>query len=318
MRITLSLIILSICFSNFCQEEEAEVILWELNRLDSIGGNPVTLYGEPILVETDSGTAVEFNGINDGMLIGSNPLSDAEEFSIEVIFMPYPGGLEEQRFIHIEQDNDNRALIELRTAPDDSWFLDTFIKSTGTGTTLYADDFPHETNKWWHACLVYRKDTIIHYVNGIKELADEITFQPVSSGATSIGVRQNLVSWYKGIIKTLKVTHKALSPEEFLVHPPLNTPITQVNDLNENFFFKVYPNPLITEATISYSLAAEANVVLKFYNMQFVELADLFSGVQTPGNHTVRFNRENLPAGIYFCVLQIDNSLFNSNILIMD
>lgn len=319
MKQNFILFFLIISFSIFAQDNEPKVIQWDINRLDSIGGFPVTLYGEPLVVETDSGTAVEFDGVDDGMLVESNPLEGAEEFSIEVVFKPYPGGLEEQRFIHIQQDDDNRALIELRSTPEDDWFLDTFIKSAGSGTTLYAEDFHHTTNEWWHACLVYSDDTMTHYVNGIEELSDAISFQPVSSGATSIGVRQNLVSWYKGTIKTLKVTHKALSPDEFLYNTaPVDPPVTGISENGSIDKFNIFPNPIHSEATIHYTLTSEANISLKVFNMQLIELVDLSNGTETAGNKKVSFNRGNLSAGVYLCVLQVDRKVFIQKLMLLD
>jgi hypothetical protein len=297
------------------QDQETKVILWDINRLDSIGGLPVTIYGDPQVVETDSGMAIEFDGIDDGLLIESNPLAGAEEFSIEVIFKPYPGGLEEQRFIHMEQDNDNRALIELRSASDNMWFLDTFIKSGSSGTTLYAEDFLHSASEWWHACLVYKDDTMRHYVNGSEELKGYIPFQPVSSGKTSLGVRQNLVSWYKGIIKILKITHRALEPDEFLTSKPPTTLKAEQENRNE---FKIFPNPIGTEASIRYHVDRESRVTLKIYNLQLMEIESLVSAIQPSGMQQVQFNRKNLPPGIYYCVLQVDSEFFTQKILVLN
>lgn len=314
-----TLILLTLSISVFAQDDEAKIIQWDINRLDSIGGFPVTLYGEPLVVETDSGTAVEFDGADDGLLVESNPLEGAEEFSIEVVFKPYPGGLEEQRFIHIQQDDNNRALIELRSTPEDNWFLDTFIKSAGSGTTLFAEDFLHAANEWWHACLVYSNNTMTHYVNGIEELSDAISFQPVSSGATSIGVRQNLVSWYKGAIKTIRVTHKALSPDEFLYNiEPDDPPVASIPETGAISGFNIFPNPIHSEATIHYNLDSEANISLKVFNIQLVELINLSNGIETAGNKRISFSRGNLSAGVYFCVLQVDRKVFTQKLMLLD
>jgi hypothetical protein len=319
MKKFFTLIFLTIlCIKLYGQDEDPKIILWEINRLDTIGGHPVTIYGDPIVIETDSGAAVEFDGIDDGLLIGSNPIAGAKEFSIEVVFKPYPGGLEEQRFIHMEQDNDNRALIELRSTPDDNWFLDTFIKSGTSGTTLFAENFPHETNEWWHACLVYKDDTMKHYVNGVEELSGEIFFQEVSSGNTSLGVRQNLVSWYKGAIKTLKVTHKALLPEEFLYNEPITPPVLNLHEDQNNNNFNIFPNPVNSEATITYNLSSEANVLLEIYNFQYEEIMSLANGKQSAGNQQVKFKRGDFPAGLYFCILQIDQVVLTKKLMLLN
>ena len=288
------------------QDSVPQEILWEINRLDTIGNLPVELIGNPILIDTDEGKAVEFDGVNDGLLVGTNPLAGASEFTIEVVFKPYPGGLEEQRFVHIEQDNSNRALIELRSTEDDGWFLDTFIKSGSSARTLYADGYVHETNRWWHAALVYKNDTMTHYVNGEKEMSGTVEFSEVSSGKTSLGVRQNLVSWFKGAIKTLKVTHKALSPEAFTMTGIQDTLTTasQINK-NRNLRSAIYPNPVTSIAHIHYRLDKPAQVLLEVYNIQMIKVAELVNADQDAGNYSKSFYREKLPAGIYFYDLKV-------------
>jgi hypothetical protein len=47
-------------------------------------------------------------------------------------------------------------------------------------------------------------------VDGELELAGEVPFTPMTTGRTSIGVRQNLVSWFKGAIAEVRFTPAAL------------------------------------------------------------------------------------------------------------
>jgi hypothetical protein len=49
-----------------------------------------------------------------------------------------------------------------------------------------------------------------HYVNGVLELEGVVAFAPMSAGRTSIGVRQNRVSWFKGAISEVRFTPAAL------------------------------------------------------------------------------------------------------------
>ena len=310
---------LTVCLIN-AQGEEPEVIEWELNRLDTIGGFPVTLIGNPILIETGDGDAIEFDGAGDGLLVASNPLAGASEFTIEVIFKPYPGGLEEQRFVHMEQDDNNRALIELRSKPDEDWFLDTFIKSGTSSKALFAEGYPHASNEWSHACLVYKDNVMTHYVDGIEEMSGEVFFQEVSSGSTSLGVRQNLVSWYKGAIKTLRVTHKALSPDEFIINDTVTNPPTQTTE-NKNTALvtsTVFPNPVIDAASLSYTVEKTSRVIIKVYTNQLQLLAELVDDVQIPGNYTTTFNRNFLPSGLYFYSLQVNDAIAVEKFLVLD
>jgi len=191
--------------------------------MDNIGGCTTTKLGQPILIETPLGPAIFFDGIDDGLVVQANPLGDAVAFTVEVVFKPDssgPGNVE-QRFLHIQNPDDvnRRILVELRHTPGQRWFLDTFIKSDSSRCTLYAETFQHPVGKWYHAALVYEKGTMRHYVNGREELSGPVKYVPIEDGCTSIGVRMNQRSWFKGAIRTIRFTRRALSTAEFLVLP---------------------------------------------------------------------------------------------------
>jgi hypothetical protein len=211
-------------------------------------------------------------------------------------------------------------LIELRITPEDKWFLDTFIKSGSSSKALYAENDLHATDEWWHACLVYKGNVMTHYVNGVEELKGEIIFQEVSSGKTSIGVRQTFVSWFKGAIKTLKVTHKALSPEEFMISDTATTPSSVVvQNKNENSICSdIHPNPVLDEAFVNYTVDKPAVVTLKVYNAQSAQVAELVNKEQSVGEHSAIFKRNALPAGLYFYSIQVDEEISTKEFLIID
>src|SRR6478672_7413312 len=105
-------------------------IVWILDSLSVIGGNPVHVIGKPVVVQTEIGAAVQFNGKTDGLLIDRNPIEGLSKFTVEVLFAPDADGGEEQRFLHIAEDgSDNRrALMELRQQPGGGWSLDTYLR----------------------------------------------------------------------------------------------------------------------------------------------------------------------------------------------
>lgn len=192
---------------------------WKIDSIESIAGNPVTKFGEPVVIGTKHGQAVQFDGIDDGLIVKSNPLGEALSFTIEVVFRPdsaFPQNTE-QRFIHFQNpDNENRrVLIEIRLTSDNKWFLDTFIMSERSSRTLYASEYLHPIGRWYHAALVYENNTMKHYVNGVEEMSGEVKYLPIEGGYTSLGVRMNQVYWFKGAIQLLKVTPRALTPVEF-------------------------------------------------------------------------------------------------------
>jgi hypothetical protein len=56
------------------------------------------------------------------------------------------------------------------------------------------------------------------YINGEKELEGDVNVTPMVDGKISLGVRQNKVYWYKGIIREMRFHPAALTPGQ-LQHP---------------------------------------------------------------------------------------------------
>ena len=117
----------------------------------------------------------------------------------------------------MQEVDDHRVLVETRLTPDDLWFLDTFLKSGESECTPYAEEFLHPVGEWFHAALVYENGRMRHYVNGVKEMEDVVKFEPMAGGRTSVGSRLNQVYWFKGAVKEVSVTVRALSPSEFVL-----------------------------------------------------------------------------------------------------
>lgn len=61
-----------------------------------------------------------------------------------------------------------------------------------------------------------------------------------------------------------------------------------------------YPNPFNPSTRISYSLAAEAKVVLKVHDVLGRECMELVNGRRRAGRHEVTFDAGQLPSGVYF------------------
>ena len=194
-------------------------VIWKINAVSDIGQNTTGKIGNPETIIAGKDSAVRFNGINDGLMVQSNPLSGAKEFTVEVIFKPAKASFDknhEQRFVHIQESPSKRILIELRITREGKWFLDTFLKSDTSSKTLYSEDITHATGKWYCAALVYKNGIMRDYVNGKEEHWGNVNFIPMKDGKVSIGVRQDLRSWFKGEIKEIRFTKEALSPSEFL------------------------------------------------------------------------------------------------------
>lgn len=190
---------------------------WTLDNLKAIGGHAVTLIGTPKVVTTPAGPAIDFNGATDGLLLDVNPIEGLAQFTVEVVFEPAPDGPEEQRFIHIsENGSERRLMMETRVLPDRTWALDTYLRMEAPGLALLDKAKTHPGGAWHATALTYDGRTMTSYVDGVRELSGEVPFAPLKAGKIGIGVRQNLVSWFKGRIRLIRISPEALPAEKLL------------------------------------------------------------------------------------------------------
>ena len=104
----LAVVAAALCALAFGQVDPADV--WTFDRLDRVGGHATTIQGNPRLIETPIGKAVEFDGVDDALFVEVHPLAGAKTFTWEAIFRP-DGGEAEQRWFHLQESgSDNRML----------------------------------------------------------------------------------------------------------------------------------------------------------------------------------------------------------------
>jgi hypothetical protein len=198
------------------QNAPAKSVTWKIDNLKKIGGNAVSIIGNPQIIDAPGGKAAVFDGAGDGLVVNMNPIAGAQAFTVEAVFRPDANGEKEQRWFHIQQENsENRVLLETRLIGD-QWFLDTYIRSGENNRALYAENFKHPVGVWYHVALVFDGTEMRHYVDGKAELSGPLTIAPLRQGQTSIGVRMNRVYWFKGAIRKARFTAKALAPNEFM------------------------------------------------------------------------------------------------------
>ncbi len=202
--------------SAFLQAETSAADTWKLDSLTTIAGAPTELWGNPALTVDGAGASIRFNGKSDGLLVPLVPVANWKSFTIEILFSPDADGGAEQRFLHIQDEQGRRILIELRMLPDAQWCLDTFLYSdSGHRLALMDRALGHPAGRWYWAALTYDAGRMRHFVDGIKECEGDILFEPMAeSGRTSLGVRQNKVSWFKGSIREVRFTPAALPAEK--------------------------------------------------------------------------------------------------------
>jgi hypothetical protein len=196
----------------------ADSEVWTFDRLDRLGGHQTTVLGSPRVVDTVVGKAVEFDGVDDALQVDVHPLAGADTFTWEAIFRP-DGGQAEQRWFHLQETgSDNRMLFEIRVI-DGQWCLDSYGHSGDAQQALMDRGKLHALGVWYHVASVYDGHEFRNYVNRIQQGAADIRFAPQKEGRSSIGVRINLVNYFKGAIHMARFTRRALSTAEFLPNP---------------------------------------------------------------------------------------------------
>jgi hypothetical protein len=211
-RLAPVLVLVSLCTAGCATGPAREA--WRLDRADSVGGHATEVLGAPAARTAGGRAALCFNGESDGLIVPVNPIEGWPRFTIEILFLPERGGPEEQRFLHIQDDAQRRALIETRLTRPDAWALDTFLYSTATERlTLLDRSIAQPTGRWYWVALSYDGERMTHYVNGEMQLEGTVNMAAMSAGRISLGVRQNQVHWFKGCIAEVRFTAAALAPE---------------------------------------------------------------------------------------------------------
>lgn len=211
-------LVLILCFAAGCPKGP-EVTVWDLEHLASIGGLAPEILGGPQALEKDGRKALCFDGKADGLLFPTNPIQGWSRFTIEILFRPDADGPPEQRFLHIQDEQERRVLIETRVNPQRAWSLDTFLRATDADKlTLLDMQKTQPADRWYWAALTYDGKTMRHYVNAKQQLEGPVAFPPTGSGRISLGVRQNRIHWFKGCISEVRFT-PAATPARLLLQP---------------------------------------------------------------------------------------------------
>lgn len=291
--------------------------LWHIDTLENIGGHPTTVIGNPRVVSTDLGRAVQFDGDGDMLLVDANPLGETKEFTIEIIFKPeaaYPLNAD-PRFVHIQDPDDpqaKRVMIELRVTDEDLWYLDGFMNTDNASLTLIDASLTHPVDQWMHAAVTYQNGIFTTWVNGIKELSGTVTYLSAivaPDAKTSLGARMNEKNFYRGIIRSLKVSHRVLAPDEFLV---ADTNVTYPDEYTHTGFY-VCPNPASQFVTIM-SVPVCSLVLIKVIN---VLGKTIYREKLIPASAVShKIDTSCFPEGIYLIEMNTDNCYQTERLII--
>jgi hypothetical protein len=215
--------------------QSSQDVTWQFDRLDNIGGNPAHVDGQPKIITTSAGKAVLFDGVHDGLLIEKHPLAGFSQFTFEALVRP-DGGDPAQRWFHLAEtdpttgldatvvpnnptaDKNARFTFELRVDGDRCYF-ESFTHGPGYQSALIDKTKTHPLGQWYVVTQTYDGQTHRSFVNGVLEKEAPITYVPQGPGHSSVGMRINHVSYFKGAVMRAHFAPRALAPSEFMNVP---------------------------------------------------------------------------------------------------
>lgn len=200
----------------------SEQIVWTFDRLEDVGGETTAPEGGPALIDSPWGAATRFDGLDDALFIERHPLAGAETWTIECLIRP-DGGAFEQRFLHLAElapagsedpYSGTRILFEIRVEGA-HWWLDAYARGPTYSHTLIFPEHRHPVGRWFHVAQSFDGAMYRCHVDGMLQGEAPLAYTPQGPGRTSVGVRNNRVSWFNGALREARFTHAALPPERF-------------------------------------------------------------------------------------------------------
>lgn len=91
----------------------------------------------------------------------------------------------------------------------------------------------------------------------------------------------------------------------------------QLSNIPQDYALSAYPNPFNPATVIRYSMPEAGAVTLKVYNILSQQVASLVDETKSSGIHTVNFNANNLPTGIYIARLQTGSKVISIKLQLM-
>jgi hypothetical protein len=299
----------------------ADQVVWDMDNLNTIGGFHVDFTGNPTIISTPDGDAVEFNpaiesdpaaGTGDRLQILGNPLGTDTEFTIEMIFKPYSSTASLQpRVLHICQPDSASSgarTMTMETRSSSVWYGDFFIKSVN-GSGIIDATKTHPTDHWMHMAMTYKNGVIKGYVNGLLD-ASYVSTGSFYTGLpataeVSLGGRMQGKYYFRGAIRKLIFTPQALEPADFTLDGVSQTiGMKNAQTLMSFTVSQNYPNPVTKGSVIRLSLQKKQTVTLDVYNANGVKVKTLLNGEAGEGTHEVSVNADDFASGIYFYTIR--------------
>ena len=219
------------------------VMTWNFDNLNSVGGFGIKADGAPKVVDTAAGKAIQFDGVKDGLIVDKHPLENLSTWTLEAMARFDAGGELQPRWVHLGEtdpatglnvklsdptkptsDGNARFTFEGRIKDGNIWFESFCAGPTPDGKSysnaLIDPAKTHPLGQWVAVSQTYDGKVHRAYVNGVLEQEKPMDNYIVQKkGRAGIGMRQNRIYYFKGLFKTLRYAPVALSPDQLLKVP---------------------------------------------------------------------------------------------------
>jgi len=175
-------------------------------------------------------------------------------------------------------------------------------------------------NTWTYITATFDGSVMKIYINGTLSTSGAAGFSTifVPAGNVHIGYWQtNADTWeapFIGVIDEVKVFNEALSIGEInnLYHDH-NLPVDVISG---TYDVKCYPNPFSSQLTVDYDLVVNGKAIIQIYNLNGQLVKEVIDNhTNSVGNHSTVLNTDDLPSGLYFCKIVINEKTQTHKIL---
>jgi hypothetical protein len=194
-----------------------------------------------------------------------------------------------------------------------------FETMTATGKVFIITPLPPAVGEWTHVALTFDGETAVFFMNGEWVIQGPMQFGEKRDAEIHLGCgTTGGGDPFNGILDEFRVYNRALSEEEVFALSQAPTHIAENNKVISDFVLhQNYPNPFNPATTIRFSIPNNSFVTLRLFDALGKEISELVSGQMSAGDHTIHWNAENLPSGVYYCRLQTGNFIDTKKLVLL-
>lgn len=104
------------------------------------------------------------------------------------------------------------------------------------------------------------------------------------------------------------------------VHNPngiVNINNEYLSEIPSDFSMNIYPNPFNGTAILNYKIIKSGFVQIKLFDITGKRISNFVNSRQNNGEYKISIDLNNLPSGVYYCILTVDNNYVQSGKIIL-